>query len=467
MRGSYLAKVLIVDDERGMREFLTIMLQKEEYKVTSAGSGKEALEYIAQQTYDIVITDIRMPQITGLDVLKAVKESSPETTVIVITAYASTETAVEAMKQGAYDYITKPFKIEEIRLIVRNALERRRLREENLLLKRKIQEWTTAGYIGGIVGKSQAIVRVIELIIKVADSPSNVLITGESGTGKELVARAAHNYSHRKDHPFVAINCSAIPEGLFESELFGHIKGAFTGAIAHKEGVFEAANGGTIFLDEIGDVPQSLQVKLLRILEEKSFKRVGGTQEIKVDVRIIAATNRDLKKAVAEGNFREDLFYRLDVIPIEMPALRERKEDIPLLVGHFLSKYSRLVGREVKGVSPEAMQRMSNHPWKGNIRELENFIERAVTLGSGSILELKTIEECLQRGVPYKAPLSTDIPADGINMDGILMEIEKGFLLKALDMTKGVKKDAADLLGLDLRSFRYRLDKYNLAKDEE
>ena len=256
-----MGKVLVVDDERGMREFLTIMLQKEGYDVTSAGSGKEALEYIAQRAYDIVITDVRMPNITGVDVLKTVKECSPETVVIIVTAYASTETAVEAMKQGAYDYITKPFKVEEIKLIIRNALEKRRLREENLLLKRKIQEWTASGLIGGIIGKSPAIVRIIEIMIKIADSPSNVLITGESGTGKELVARAIHNYSYRKDCPFVAINCSAIPEGLFESELFGHIKGAFTGAVSAKDGLFETANGGTIFLDEIGDIPQSFQVK--------------------------------------------------------------------------------------------------------------------------------------------------------------------------------------------------------------
>ncbi len=462
-----MGKILVVDDERGMREFLTIMLKKEGHDVTSAGGGKEALEYVAQKTYDIVITDVRMPNITGVDVLKTVKESSPETVVIIVTAYASTETAIEAMKQGAYDYITKPFKVEEIKLIVRNALEKRKLREENLLLKRKIQEWTTSGVIGGIVGKSQVVVRIIEMIIKIADSPSNVLITGESGTGKELIARAIHNYSYRKDHPFVAINCSAIPEGLLESELFGHIKGAFTGAIANKEGLFEVANEGTIFLDEIGDIPQSFQVKLLRILEEKTFKRVGGNQEIKVDVRIVAATNRDLKKAVAEGDFREDLFYRLDVIPIEMPPLRERREDIPLLVEHFLSKYNRILGREVKGVSPEAMQRLIDHPWKGNVRELENVIERAVTLGNSSVIELKNIEEGLQRGVPYRKPMLVDIPSEGLNLEELLQGIEKDLLLRALDKTRWVKKDAAELLNLDFRSFRYRLAKYNILRDGE
>jgi len=462
-----LAKILVVDDERGMREFLNIMLQKEGYGVTSAGSGKEALEYISQKTFDIVITDIRMPDITGIDIIKTVKESTPETIVIMITAYASTETAVEAMKQGAYDYITKPFKIEEIKLIVRNALEKRRLREENLILKKKIEEWTATGFIGGIVGKSPSVIRIIELMVKIADSPSNVLITGESGTGKELIARAIHHYSYRKDRPFVAINCSAIPEGLFESELFGHIKGAFTGAIANKEGIFESANGGTIFLDEIGDIPQSFQVKLLRVLDDKIIKRVGGNQEIKIDVRIVAATNKDLKKAIAEGTFREDLFYRLDVIPIEMPPLRERKEDISLLIEHFLSKFNRILGGEVKSTSPDAMERLVNHSWKGNVRELENVIERAVTLGSGPVIDLKIIEECLQRTIPYKTRISVDIPLDGIDLEGLLTEIEKDLLLKALDKARGVKKDAAELLRLDFRSFRYRLAKYNLSKDEE
>jgi len=462
-----LAKILVVDDERGMREFLNIMLQKEGYGVTSAGSGKEALEYISQKTFDIVITDIRMPDITGIDIIKTVKESTPETIVIMITAYASTETAVEAMKQGAYDYITKPFKIEEIKLIVRNALEKRRLREENLILKKKIEEWTATGFIGGIVGKSPSVIRIIELMVKIADSPSNVLITGESGTGKELIARAIHHYSYRKDRPFVAINCSAIPEGLFESELFGHIKGAFTGAIANKEGIFESAHGGTIFLDEIGDIPQSFQVKLLRVLDDKIIKRVGGNQEIKIDVRIVAATNKDLKKAIAEGTFREDLFYRLDVIPIEMPPLRERKEDISLLIEHFLSKFNRILGREVKSTSPDAMERLVNHSWKGNVRELENVIERAVTLGSGPVIDLKIIEECLHRTIPYKTRISVDIPLDGIDLEGLLTEIEKDLLLKALDKARGVKKDAAELLRLDFRSFRYRLAKYNLSKDEE
>jgi len=462
-----LGKILVVDDERSMREFLTIMLQKDGHDVASASNGKEAVDCIVQKTFDIVITDLKMPQLDGIDVLKTVKESAPETVVIMITAYASAETAVDAMKQGAYDYITKPFKIEEIKLIVRNALEKRRLREENLILRRKIQEWTTSGVIGGIVGKSPSIVNQIQLIIKIADSPSNVLITGESGTGKELVARAIHNYGHRKDRPFVAINCSAIPEGLFESEMFGHLKGSFTGAISNKEGIFETANGGTVFLDEIGDIPPNFQVKLLRVLEDKSVKRVGGTQESKVDVRIVAATNRDLKKAVAEGSFREDLFYRLDVIPVEVPPLRERKDDIPLLTEYFLSKYSRLVGREIKGLTPEAMQKMINFPWKGNVRELENVIERAATLGIGPTIEEHTIDECLQRGIPYKVSVSTDIPAGGVDLEGFLMDIEKNFLIKALNMSRGVKKDAAELLHLDLRSLRYRLVKYNLSRDEE
>lgn len=462
-----MGKILVVDDERGMRELLTIMLQKEGFDVSSAGGGQEALEFISQRSYDIVITDIKMPNVTGIDVLKAVKETSPETIVIMITAYASTETAMDAMKLGAYDYINKPFKIEEIKLIVRNAFERRRLREENLLLKRKIQEWTLSGVIGGIVGKSPSIMRIVELIVKIADSPSNILITGESGTGKELVARAIHNYSNRKDQSFVAINCNAIPEGLLESELFGHVKGAFTGAIASKEGLFETANNGTIFLDEIGDIPHNFQIKILRVLEDRTFKRVGGNQEIKVDVRVVAATNKDLKKAVADGEFREDLFYRLNVIPVEMPPLRDRKEDIPLLINHFISKYNRVLGRNIKKVADDAMQNMVNHPWKGNVRELENVIERIITLGSGTVIELTSVDECLQGSVPYKSPLSVDIPLEGIDMEGLLNGIEKSLLIKALERSRGVKKDAAELLHLDFRSFRYRLAKYNISKDDE
>ncbi|MBI5191991.1 MAG: sigma-54-dependent Fis family transcriptional regulator [Nitrospirae bacterium] len=462
-----MGKILVVDDERGMRELLTIMLQKEGFDVSSADGGQEALEFISQRMYDIVITDIKMPNVTGIDVLKAVKETSPETIVIMITAYASTETAMDAMKLGAYDYINKPFKIEEIKLIVRNAFERRRLREENLLLKRKIQEWTLSGVIGGIVGKSPGILRIVELIVKIADSPSNILITGESGTGKELVARAIHNYSNRKEQSFVALNCNAIPEGLLESELFGHVKGAFTGAIASKEGLFETANNGTIFLDEIGDIPHNFQIKILRVLEDRTFKRVGGNQEIKVDVRVVAATNKDLKKAVADGEFREDLFYRLNVIPVEMPPLRDRKEDIPLLIDHFISKYNRILGRNIKKVADDAMPKLVNHPWKGNVRELENVIERIITLGSGTEIDLRSVDECLQGSVPYKSPLAIDVPLEGIDLEGLLNNIEKSLLIKALERSKGVKKDAAELLRLEFRSFRYRLAKYNISKDDE
>jgi len=463
-----MGKILIVDDEHSMREFLSIILQKEGHTVVTASNGSTALEYLASDTFDIVLTDIRMPGISGLDILKQIREHYPDTITIMITAYASTETAIEAMKQGAYDYIAKPFKVEEIKLIVRNALEKQKLRQENTVLKKKIQEWTTSGLIGGIVGKSPAILAIIELIAKIADSPSTVLITGESGTGKELVARAIHNYSKRKNKPFIAINCSAIPEGLLESELFGHVKGAFTGAIMNKEGLFEAANGGTLFLDEIGDIPLSFQAKLLRVLEDKKIKRVGSNQEISVDVRIIAATNKDLRKAISEGTFREDLFYRLDVIPIKVPPLRERKEDIPLLVNHFVSRFSRILGKEVRGVSREAMERLMQHHWKGNVRELENVIERAVTLGGGPIIELHNIEESLSRNINSRIPLPPgDIPPEGIDLDEMLASIEKHFLLKALHRANGVKKDAAKLLGLDFRSFRYRLSKYNISRDDD
>ncbi len=463
-----MGKILVVDDEQGMREFLSIILQKEGHHVITASNGSVALEYLSHNVFDIVLTDIKMPGISGLDILKQTGEHHPDTIVIMITAFASTETAIEAMKQGAYDYISKPFKVEEIKLIVRNALEKRKLRQENMALKRKIQEWTTSGLIGGIVGKSPAILAIIELIAKIADSPSTVLITGESGTGKELVARAIHNYSKRKNKPFIAINCSAIPEGLLESELFGHVKGAFTGAIMNKEGLFEAAHEGTLFLDEIGDIPLSFQAKLLRVLEDKKVKRVGSNQEVCIDVRIIAATNKDLKRAISEGTFREDLFYRLDVIPIKVPPLRERKEDIPLLVKHFISHFSRVLGREIRGASKEAMEKLIKHPWKGNVRELENVIERAITLGRGPVIELQHIEESLSRSINSKIPLpSMDIPPEGVNLDDILATLEKDFLIKALHKARGIKKDAAKLLGLDFRSFRYRLSKYNISKDDD
>lgn len=372
-------KILVVDDEQSLREVLSIMLKRAGYSVTSATDGEEAIDFVHKEIFDLVITDLRMPKINGMEVLKAVKSASPETVVLIITAFATADSAVEAMKQGAYDYLTKPFQVDEVQLIIRNALEKRRLTTENMLLKR---EMASQSSFAQLVGQSEAMQKVFDVVRKVADSKSNVLICGESGTGKELVARAIHYNSARSSHPFVAVNCSAVPETLLESELFGHMKGSFTGAISNKAGLFEIANGGTVFLDEIGDTTPTIQVKLLRVIQEREFRRVGGSQDIKVDVRIVAATNKDLEKAVADGSFREDLYYRLDVIPIRLPPLRMRTGDIPLLVNHFLERFSKESGRPKPVISSEAMHVLLGHEWRGNVRELENLIERVVAFST-------------------------------------------------------------------------------------
>ncbi len=450
-------KILIVDDEQSMRDVLSIMLKRAGYAVTIASDGEEAIVHIDKEIFDLVITDLKMPKVGGLDVLKAVKASSSETVVLVITAFASAESAVEAMKHGAYDYLTKPFQVDEVQLIIRNALEKRRLSTENILLKR---EMASQSSFAQIVGQSDAMQKVFDVVRKVADSKSNVLICGESGTGKELVARAIHYNSARAPMPFVTVNCSAVPETLLESELFGHMKGSFTGAIANKAGLFEVANGGTIFLDEIGDTTPAIQVKLLRVIQEREFRRVGGTQDVKVDVRIVAATNRDLEKAVAEGAFREDLYYRLDVIPIRLPPLRMRTGDIPLLVKHFLDRFARESGKPAPTLAPDAMHVLLAHEWRGNVRELENLIERVVAFSSGAPVTDHDMRGWLHRPISTQQALPTDLPEDGLDLEGLVNSIEKDLLLKALERSKWVKKKAARLLRLNTRSFRYRLEKY-------
>ncbi len=450
-------RVLIVDDEKSMREFLSIVLKKEGYDVTAAAHGPEALSLIDKEIYDLVISDIKMPGLSGIDLLKAVKAVSPSTIVLMMTAFASTETAVEAMREGAYDYLTKPFKIDEVKLLVKNALERKQLQDENTRLRQVVHDRAS---FEQIVGRSEKISKVLDLIRKVADTSSNVLIFGESGTGKELVARAIHYNSRRRDRPFVTVNCSALPEPLLESELFGHMKGAFTGAICNKEGLFEIANDGTVFLDEIGETPLGIQVKLLRVLQEKEFRRVGGTRDMKIDVRIVAATNRDLEKAIADGRFREDLYYRLDVIPIHLPPLRERPEDIPSLVESFLQKFTQEMGKTITRVEAEAVELLSKQEWKGNVRELENVMERIVALASGGTIGPDQVRECIPRSTEDQVAMS--LPPNGIDLEGMIAAIERDFLLKALQRSHGVKKDAASLLGLDFRSFRYRLSKYGI-----
>jgi two-component system response regulator PilR (NtrC family) len=450
------ARVLVVDDEASMRELLGIMLRKGGYEVTLADGGEQALELLRTAVFDLVITDLRMRKVDGLSVLRTAKEQSPQTVVLVVTAFASTETAVEAMKLGAYDYITKPFKLDEIKLTIGNALERKRLLDENQALRRQLrQEHAFEAFIG----KSRKMLDVFDTIRKIAEGASTVMITGESGTGKELVARAIHQESGRRKHPFVSVNCGAVPEGLMESELFGHVKGAFTGAVASTIGLFSAADGGTLFLDEITEIPQSVQVKLLRAIQEREIRRVGDTRDLKVDVRLIAASNRDVGRAVADGALREDLFYRLNVIPIHLPPLRDRVEDVPLLVAHFIEKITKEVGKTVKGVSPEALTILERYHWPGNIRELENIIERAIVLGNGDVLSVDGLPPDLSRP-RGGSELAVEIPSTGVDLDALLERIEQRYVDAALERTGGVQTRAAELLGLSFRQFRYKLGKH-------
>ena len=453
-------KILVADDEQSMREFLDIMLKKEGYKVSLASNGEEVSKLVENDLFDLVLLDIRMPKLDGISALKKIKANTPETVVIMITAYASADTAIKAMKEGAYDYITKPFKVEEIKLIIKNALEKKNLQKENLLLKQAVRD---RFHFGNIIGQSPKMVTLYDLLEKVSPTKTNILITGESGTGKELVAKAIHYNSPRKEKPFVTLNCGAIPESLIESELFGHMKGAFTDAIATKKGLFEVADEGTIFLDEISELPLLMQVKLLRVLQDKEFKRVGGTEDIRVDVRIIAATNKELEEAVKEKRFREDLFYRLNVIQIKLPPLRDRREDIQILANHFLKKYSQELSKNILKISPEALQILLNYEYPGNVRELQNIIERAVALESSPDLTTHNLSSYLsEQPLLRKGPIDIEIPNDGIDLEKMVEDLERTLLLKALDKTKGIKKKAAELLHINFRSMRYRLEKYGL-----
>jgi two-component system, NtrC family, response regulator PilR len=454
-------RILIVDDELSMRQFLSILLEREGYRTDQADCAETALSLVDSAFYDLIISDVNMPGLSGIDLLKMVKKISPETAVLLVTAFSTSEQAVEAMKLGAYDYIAKPFKVEEVKVLVKNALEKRDLERENLRLKKEITERYS---FSGLIGKSKKMRDIYTLIEKLSASMANVLINGESGTGKELAAKAIHYNSPRRDKPFVAVNCGAIPSTLMESEFFGHKKGSFTGAIADRPGLFEQANGGTLFLDEIGEVPLLLQAKLLRVLQEREFRRVGDTRDIRTDVRIIAASNKDLEEQVGEGTFREDLFYRINVVQIKMPSLRERPEDIPLLVEHFYKKFVQPpYNNEI--VSAAALNVLVSYPFPGNVRELENVVERCLVLG-GRVIS----EDCLPKQVrefESSAPAGQflDIPPEGMSLETLLDGIEKRLLLQALERSGGVKKKAAELLGLTFRSFRYRLAKFGM--DEE
>lgn len=456
-------KILVVDDEKSMREFLEIMLEKDGYEVRCADSGVAALEAIRRQKFDLVITDIRMKPINGLEVLRQCKVISPNTAVIIISAYASAETAVVAMKEGAYDYLPKPFKIDEMRTTITNAL----FSAKGEAGSPEAQEGPL--YFGCIIGESPAMRKIYELIRRVAATSSNVLITGESGTGKELVAKAIYRESARSKHPFVVVNCGGVPEALIESELFGYRKGSFTGATANRKGLVEAAQEGTLFLDEIGELSPTLQVKLLRLVQEKTIRQIGDTEDIPVDVRIISATNRDLEKMVIDHNFREDLYYRLNVLPIRIPPLRERPEDIPLLAQFFLSKFRKEFSKDVRKISSYALDILRDYDFPGNVRELEHIIERGVAMEASSIIlpESLTLSAHKRAQGQIAGGPPPALPASGFDLDQYLADVEKKLLQQALEQAHGVKLKAAELLRISFRSFRYRLIKYGLATDEE
>lgn len=460
------SRILVVDDEESIREFLDIMLRKEGYEVTLAEDGARAIELLKKKTFDLVISDLQMPQVTGMELLKHVRDNFPDLLFMMITAFGTTETAVEAMKIGAYDYITKPFKIDEVRIVIGNALKSKNLETENRVLKKELGKENS---FQNIVGNSESMHRIFDLVRRVSQAPTNVLVTGESGTGKEVVAKAIHYNGPLKERPFVTINCGAIPENLMESEMFGHKKGSFTGAVIDKSGLFEVADGGTLFLDEVGELPLSIQVKLLRAIQERIIRRVGAIDDIKVDVRIIAATNRDLEKMVNDGTFRQDLYYRLNVIQIKTPSLRERRDDIPLLANHFLKKYNDRLGKNIGGISQEAMEMMKKYDYPGNVRELENIIERTVALESGATILPESLPPFVNTPSGRKMASSQEIEIgpEGIDLDKIIGQIEKELLVKAIHVANGTKKRAAKLLNISFRSMRYRVEKYGLGTMNE
>jgi len=452
--------VLVVDDEPGMREFLEIMLTKEGYEVSIASNGEEAIEKIGKESFDLAIVDIQMPGINGIEVLRNTREKNYNTTIIMITAFASHESAIEAMKLGAYDYITKPFKIDEIKLVIKKSLDKNVLEKENTRLKKELE--TKYGF-ENFIGSSNSIQQIFSLINRVSELNVNVLVSGESGTGKELVARAVHYSGSRKDGPFIPVNCGAIPETLIESEFFGHSKGAFTGAMRDKKGLFEEANGGTIFLDEIGDLPIHLQVKLLRVLEEKKVRPLGKTESVSIDVRIISATNKNLEQEIMDNKFREDLFYRLNVIKVAMPPLRERKDDIPMLALHFLHKFATEMDKKITGISNEALEELEKYHYPGNIRELENIIARCVALETNEIIKKDSLPKLNTEG-DYIDLTDTLNAKDSIDL--VLGDVEKQIIENALKSSRGNKSETAKMLGITLRSLRYRLAKHRIYDEQ-
>jgi DNA-binding NtrC family response regulator len=453
------ASILVIDDVLAVRQSLQEILGAEGYEVETAPDGESGLQRVKDQPFDLVLTDLALPGLGGMDILKYLVRHQPECSCIIITGYGTIQNSVAAMRLGAYDYLCKPVDPQELRLVVARALEHRRLRRENLQLKKQLHK--RYGF-ANIVGNSEAIIQVFELIKKVADTDSTVLILGESGTGKELINRAIHYNSLRRDGPLIPVNCAAIPEELLESELFGHERGAFTHAIRTRIGRFEQANGGTIFLDEIADMSPSLQVKILRVLQDRSFERIGGLKTIKVDIRVIAATNQDLEDMVRRGRFREDLYYRLNVIPIRVPPLRERVADIPLLVQHFLHEFSRKKKKPSKRLHPQAMDLLLHYPWPGNIRELENLMERLVILSEGEEIQASELPERFRSKSASPSAKPQEIPDHGIHLTAAVQEFERNLILRALDKSNWVKSRAAQLLNLNRTTLLEKMKKQNI-----
>jgi two-component system response regulator PilR (NtrC family) len=447
-----------------MREFLGICLKRDGHEVSVAESGAQALEVLEQEKFEIVVTDLRMPGgVDGLKLLEVVKERKLDTEVILVTAFASADTALAAMKTGAYDYLTKPFKVDEINAVIGRALEKRSLIEANAALREKV-----AGRyrLASLVGKGPQMQRVFEMVRKIQSAKTSVLITGESGTGKELVARALHTEGPRSEHEFVAVNCGAIPDNLMESELFGHVKGAFTGAVSDKPGLLRRADKGTLFLDEIGELSLNLQVKLLRVLQERKVRPVGGESEYEIDVRVLAATNRELENEVANGAFRSDLYYRLNVIELRLPPLRQRTTDVLLLADHFLAEQNQNQGKSIAGFTKAARKQLELYDYPGNVRELQNIIERAVTLAEGTYIDVDDLPP-LQPSSKIESPTqSGEIPEDGIDLDRVISDYERSIVQQAMEQSGGVRKRAASLLGISFRSLRYRLTKLGLDTED-
>ena len=455
--------VLVIDDEEVMRDVLQSLLQEAGYRVTLAHDGVEGLALAKKQSYEAAIVDVMLPEMGGLDVLEELKKVDADLVVLMITAFASVETAIQAMKRGAFDYVTKPFKHEEVLHILRNGLEQRRLKDENRDLRRALKDQAR---FTEIVGKSPRMQQVFNLISQAAPSRSTILVVGESGTGKELVAKAIHTNSSRADKPFIVVNSGSLPHDLLESNLFGHVKGAFTGAVYSKKGLFELADKGTLFFDEIGNIPLETQAKLLRVMQEREFMRLGGTDTVKVDVRIVAATNIDLRRAVEENRFREDLYYRLNVIAIQLPPLRQRKEDVPALVAHFVDKYARENTKNVTGVSPEALQALMDYDWPGNVRELENVIERGVVLTTGTQIGRELIPDHVRTAPSFHVPHLT-VPPEGISLRDVIANFERRLIESTLESTAGVQKEAARLLGLKPTTLNEMIKRHNILLPRE